>query len=76
MLAFVQLLGTLVANLFRSQRRLEVEKLFLRHQLNIVALSPQQDFVVPKGVIHRTRAPEKAVILMVETATIVPTGDA
>jgi mannose-6-phosphate isomerase-like protein (cupin superfamily) len=41
-----------------------------------VALSPQQGFVVPKGVIHRTRAPEKAVILMVETATIVPTGDA
>ena len=30
----------------------------------------------PKGVIHRTRAPEKAVVLMVETATIVPTGDA
>jgi len=27
-------------------------------------------------VIHRTRAPEKAVVLMVETATIVPTGDA
>ena len=41
-----------------------------------VALSPRQGFVVPKGVIHRTRAPEKAVILMVETATIVPTGDA
>jgi hypothetical protein len=33
--AFVQLLGTLVANLFRPQRRLEVENLFLRHQLNI-----------------------------------------
>lgn len=28
-----------------------------------------------KGVIHRTRAPERAVILMVETASIVPTGD-
>jgi mannose-6-phosphate isomerase-like protein (cupin superfamily) len=40
-----------------------------------VVLSPQQGFVVPKGVIHRTRAPEKAVVLMVETATIVPTGD-
>ena len=32
-------------------------------------------FVVPKGVIHRTRAPERAVILMVESAAIVPTGD-
>jgi len=41
-----------------------------------VSLSPQQGFVVPKGVIHRTRAPEKAVILMIETAAIVPTGDA
>jgi mannose-6-phosphate isomerase-like protein (cupin superfamily) len=41
-----------------------------------VALSPQQGFVVPKGVVHRTRAPERAVVLMVETATIVPTGDA
>jgi mannose-6-phosphate isomerase-like protein (cupin superfamily) len=40
-----------------------------------VTLAPQQGFVVPKGVIHRTRAPEKAVILMVETAAIVPTGD-
>ena len=41
-----------------------------------VELKPQQGFMVPKGVMHRTRAPEKAVILMVETADIVPTGDA
>ena len=41
-----------------------------------VALEPQQGFVVPKGVLHRTRAPERAVILMVENAGIVPTGDA
>jgi hypothetical protein len=27
-------------------------------------------------VIHRTRAPQRAVILMMETAAIVPTGDA
>jgi mannose-6-phosphate isomerase-like protein (cupin superfamily) len=40
-----------------------------------VALQPQQGFVVPKGVKHRTRAPNRAVILMVETAAIVPTGD-
>jgi hypothetical protein len=31
----LQLLGTFVANLFTSRRRLEVENLFLRHQLNI-----------------------------------------
>jgi mannose-6-phosphate isomerase-like protein (cupin superfamily) len=41
-----------------------------------VELEPQQGFVVPKGVLHRTRAPERSVILMVETAAIVPTGDA
>ena len=41
-----------------------------------VELRAQQGFVMPKGVVHRTRAPERAVILMVETAAIVPTGDA
>jgi mannose-6-phosphate isomerase-like protein (cupin superfamily) len=40
-----------------------------------VELKPQEGFVVPKGVTHRTRAPERAVILMVETAAIIPTGD-
>ena len=41
----------------------------------VVELRPRQGFVVPKGVVHRTRAPERSVILMVETAAIVPTGD-
>jgi hypothetical protein len=41
-----------------------------------VDLQPREGFVVPKGVVHRTRAPERAVILMVETAAIIPTGDA
>jgi mannose-6-phosphate isomerase-like protein (cupin superfamily) len=40
-----------------------------------VALSPRQGFVVPKGVLHRTRAPQRTVILMVENAGIIPTGD-
>ena len=40
-----------------------------------VALQARQGFVVPRGVVHRTRAPEKTVILMVEGAGIVPTGD-
>jgi mannose-6-phosphate isomerase-like protein (cupin superfamily) len=40
-----------------------------------VELTPRLGFVVPKGVVHRTRAPERAVILMVEGAGIVPTGD-
>jgi mannose-6-phosphate isomerase-like protein (cupin superfamily) len=41
-----------------------------------VDLGPGQGFVVPKGVRHRPRAPERTVILMVEGAGIVPTGDA
>lgn len=40
-----------------------------------IDLGPQQGFVVPKGVVHRTRAPVRSVILMVETAAIIPTGD-
>jgi len=40
-----------------------------------IELSRWQGFVVPKGVVHRTRALERAVVLMVETAAIVPTGD-
>ena len=40
-----------------------------------VEIGPRQGFVVPKGVTHRTRAPERCVILMVENAGIVPTGD-
>ena len=41
-----------------------------------VELSPGQGFVVPKGVMHRPRAPRRTVILMVEGAGIMPTGDA
>jgi mannose-6-phosphate isomerase-like protein (cupin superfamily) len=40
-----------------------------------VELAPRQGFVVPKGVLHRTRALERTVILMVENAGIIPTGD-
>ncbi len=38
-------------------------------------LGPRQGVVVPKGVVHRTRAPQRTVILMMENNTIVPTGD-
>jgi len=41
-----------------------------------VELGPNEGFVVPKGVVHRTRAPGRTVVLMAETAAIVPTGDA
>ena len=38
-------------------------------------LAPRQGMVVPRGVMHRTRAPHRTVVLMVEAATVVPTGD-
>jgi mannose-6-phosphate isomerase-like protein (cupin superfamily) len=42
-----------------------------------VTLDPHQGYTVPRGVMHRTRAPEgRTVILMVEPAGVVPTGDA
>ena len=40
-----------------------------------VTLAAGKGFVVPRGVVHRTRAPERTVILMVENAGIIPTGD-
>jgi mannose-6-phosphate isomerase-like protein (cupin superfamily) len=40
-----------------------------------VELGPQQGYVIPKGVMHRPRSPERSVILMVEGEGIVPTGD-
>ena len=40
-----------------------------------VELEPRQGYVVPKGVVHRTRAPKRCVILMVEGEEIIPTGD-
>jgi Cupin domain len=51
-------------------------KLLIDLEGRTVELAPRQGFVVPKGVTHRTRAPERTVILMVETAGIIPTGDA
>ena len=40
-----------------------------------VTLDPHQGYTVPRGVVHRTRAPERTAILMVEPAGVVPTGD-
>src|SRR5947199_10291521 len=42
MFAIIYLLGTFIADLFKSRRRLEVENLFLRHQLNITLRRPQR----------------------------------
>lgn len=40
-----------------------------------IALNPWEGFTIPKGVVHRTRALVKTVMLMVETSEIIPTGD-
>ncbi len=40
-----------------------------------ITLAPRQGVVIPKGVMHRPRAPKRTVMLMVETKSIVPTGD-
>jgi mannose-6-phosphate isomerase-like protein (cupin superfamily) len=40
-----------------------------------LSLGPRQGVVIPKGVEHRPRAPQRTVMLMVETKAIVPTGD-
>jgi mannose-6-phosphate isomerase-like protein (cupin superfamily) len=40
-----------------------------------IALNPWEGFTIPKGIMHRTRAPKKTVMLMVETSDIIPTGD-
>jgi hypothetical protein len=40
-----------------------------------VTLDPWQGFTITRGILHRTRAPKKTVMLMVETSEILPTGD-
>ena len=40
-----------------------------------ITLNPNEGVTVGKGVVHRTRAPKKTVMLMVETSSIIPTGD-
>ncbi len=47
----------------------------LQEEARTVELVPQQAFMVPRGVVHRTRAPERTVVLMIEGAGVVPTGD-
>jgi mannose-6-phosphate isomerase-like protein (cupin superfamily) len=40
-----------------------------------VSLERHQGYTIPKGVVHRTRAPERVAILMVERSSVKPTGD-
>jgi mannose-6-phosphate isomerase-like protein (cupin superfamily) len=43
-------------------------------QDRVIDLRARQGVVIPRGVMHRPRAPERTVMLMVETKDIVPTG--
>jgi hypothetical protein len=52
MFAILHLFGTFVANLFRSRRRLEIENLFLRHQLNIaMRCAPRRRLLVSDRIV-------------------------
>jgi len=42
---------------------------------NVIELKPKQGFTVPKGVKHRTRAPSRTSVLLIEKSSIKPTGD-
>jgi mannose-6-phosphate isomerase-like protein (cupin superfamily) len=40
-----------------------------------VELDPHQGYTVTKGIVHRTRAPVRTAMIMVEKASVAPTGD-
>jgi mannose-6-phosphate isomerase-like protein (cupin superfamily) len=50
-------------------------ELLIDFENRTVELAPRQGFVVPRGLVHRTRALRRTVILMVENAAIIPTGN-
>lgn len=51
-------------------------KLFVDLEDRTIELGPNQGFTVPRGVEHRTRAPERTAMLMMAGAGVEPTGDA
>ena len=50
-------------------------KLFIDLDDRTLELGPQQGTTISKGIMHRPRAPQKTVMLIVETAAIEPVGD-
>lgn len=49
-------------------------RLFIDLEDKTIELGPNQGTTISKGVMHRPRAPQKTVMLMVETASIDPIG--
>lgn len=50
-------------------------QLFVDLEDKTVELAAKQGLTVPKGVMHKTRAPQGAVILMLEGSGVIPIGD-
>ena len=50
-------------------------RLFIDLDSSTIELGPQQGITISKGIMHRPRAPQKTVMLMIETAAIEPVGD-
>jgi mannose-6-phosphate isomerase-like protein (cupin superfamily) len=50
-------------------------KLLIDLEDKTIELNPLEGFTIPKGIIHRTRALQKTIMLMVETKEIQPAGD-
>jgi len=54
---------------------LEGELLIDFEDRETVSLAPHQGYTVPRTVVHRTRAPVRTSVVMIEAAGVVPTGD-
>ena len=50
-------------------------KLIIDLEERSVELVRNQGFTVPRGVVHRTRAPVRTAMLMIQGRTVTPTGD-
>ncbi|OGU55654.1 MAG: cupin [Ignavibacteria bacterium RBG_13_36_8] len=50
-------------------------KLIIDLEDRSLELLPQQGFMIPKGIKHKTRAPRRTVMLMIEGSGVKPTGD-
>lgn len=49
--------------------------LLLDLESETITLRANQGYVVPKGVVHKTRAPKRTVMLMIEGSGVDPIGD-
>ncbi len=50
-------------------------KLFIDLEDKTVELNPKEGFVIPRSILHKTRAPSRTAVLMVENITVKPTGN-